>query len=118
MASHNDTGKLGEDLAKNYLVQQGYRILHTNWRYGHLEIDIIATKENYIHFIEVKTRTTSYHGLPEEKVSRTKLKNLQTAASHYLHFANTKKRVQFDTLAIVIAKNDVNYSLIEDTYVW
>lgn len=118
MAEHNDTGKKGEELAKNYLAERGYTILHTNWRYRHLEIDIIATRNNYLHFIEVKTRTTLYRGLPEEKVSRGKLKNLQSAADQYLYLTNNKKRVQFDTLAIVITPQNVQYDLIEDTYVW
>ncbi len=46
MAEHNDTGKRGEDIASGYLSENGYRILERNWRFRHLEIDIIATKGN------------------------------------------------------------------------
>ena len=43
MAKHTDTGKVGEELAVNYFSQNGYVILHKNWRHSHWEVDIIAT---------------------------------------------------------------------------
>ena len=45
MAKHTDTGKVGEELAVNYFSQNGYVILHKNWRHSHWEVDIIATKD-------------------------------------------------------------------------
>lgn len=56
MAQHNIFGKWGEDVAAAYLQQQGYTILTRNWRHEHKEIDIIATCNDAIYFIEVKTR--------------------------------------------------------------
>ena len=44
------TGREGEELAKNYLIERGFRILHTNWRTGHKELDIVAVKAEKIHF--------------------------------------------------------------------
>ena len=45
MSQHNkDTGFLGENKAADYLISMGYTILFRNWRYKHLEIDIIASK--------------------------------------------------------------------------
>ena len=76
MAKHTDTGKVGEELAVNYFSQNGYVILHKNWRHSHWEVDIIATKDNLLHFIEVKTRTTKKFGLPEESVTKKKIQNL------------------------------------------
>jgi putative endonuclease len=56
MPEHIDLGKLGENLACDFLQQQNYAILFRNWRYSNAEIDIIASREKVLHFIEVKTR--------------------------------------------------------------
>ena len=72
MATHNDTGKLGETLAQEYLVSQGFAIMATNWHRGKFEIDIIAYREGLIVFAEVKTRSHTDHGNPEEFVDNKK----------------------------------------------
>jgi len=56
MAQHNDFGKWGEDVAVDFLIEQGFEILARNWRHEHLEVDIIATKDDRLFFVEVKTR--------------------------------------------------------------
>lgn len=56
MARHNEFGKWGEDVAVNYLQQQGFEILARNWRHEHKEIDIIAQHEGKLYLVEVKTR--------------------------------------------------------------
>ena len=53
MAIHNEKGKIGEKLAKEYLISQGYKILHTNWRIMRYEVDIIAQKDDVLVFCEV-----------------------------------------------------------------
>ena len=70
MASHNDFGKEGEELAALWLSERGYDILHRNWRFGKLEIDIVAKKNEKLHIIEVKTRKGNFFGLPEDGVKR------------------------------------------------
>ncbi|UEG49751.1 YraN family protein [Ferruginibacter lapsinanis] len=115
MARHNETGTLGETLAVKYLSEKEYSILHQNWRHSHWEVDIIASKENVLHFIEVKTRRGSNYGTPEEKVSRKKIQNLINAAEQYLYLHPEWKRIQFDILAITLSK-PVEYFLIEDVY--
>ena len=57
MAIHNDTGRYGEALAVDYFEKKGFEILHKNWRESHWEVDIIAVKNDILHFIEVKTKT-------------------------------------------------------------
>ena len=76
MAAHNDKGKQGEQLAADYFSTRGYEILQQNWRYRHWEIDIIASRNNMLHFIEVKCRSSSGSGFPEESISKKKIKNL------------------------------------------
>ena len=117
MAKHNQTGKLGETIAIPHLTEKGYTVLHQNWRHSHWEVDIIASKDNILHFIEVKTRRTKKFGLPEENVNKKKIQYLINASAEYLHLHAEWKRIQFNILAISIIKNEpVEYFLIEDVY--
>ena len=117
MATHNDTGKHGENLAGIYFTQKGYEILYSNWRHGHWEVDIIATKNNMLHFIEVKTRTSEKYGYPEENIDRKKIRYLINASEQFLFLYPQWQRIQFDVLSIILLKNkDPEYFLIEDIY--
>ena len=118
MARHIKTGELGEKLAADYFLKKGYTILHQNWRHSHWEVDIIASHEEVLHFIEVKTRRTKTFGYPEDDVSKKKLSFLINAAEEYQHLHPEWKRIQFDILSILLLKNkEVEYFLIEDVYI-
>ncbi len=118
MALHNITGKYGETLAVAYFSEKGYNIIHQNWRNARFEVDIIASKTDTLHFIEVKTRRTKKFGLPEESVSPKKIKNLIDASAIYLHENPQWIKIQFDVLAITLGKSveENEYFLIEDVY--
>ena len=117
MALHNLLGKTGEDLAAAYLAEKGYEILHRNWRSSHYEIDIIALKENVLHFVEVKMRSTITYGLPEEGVTKRKFQRLLNAADEFLHLHPQYRHVQYDILAINQPKKEApSYFMIEDVY--
>ena len=115
MAKHITVGKLGESLAVKYFQEKSYEILHHNWRQGNWEVDIIAKKNEVLHFIEVKTKTTDKYGYPEEEVSISKIKFLISAAECYVHLYPQWERIQFDVLAIVL-KPALSFFLIEDIY--
>ncbi len=114
MANHNDTGKEGEALAGKYLREIGFDILHTNWRYSRYEIDIIAVKDNILHFIEVKTRRSGKYGMPEDGVTSKKFESVSKAVEAYLEQNPDWKRIQYDTLAIMLKGDGIEYFLIED----
>ena len=117
MASHNELGKDGEQMATDWLVTKGYEILHRNWRYKYYEIDIIATKGKLLHFVEVKSRQSTQLGYPEESVTKKKFKNLQRAADEFLFQNPGYKMIQYDILAITLLKNkEPEFFLIEDVY--
>lgn len=117
MAKHNDTGKIGEELAVAWFVEKGYTILYQNWRHKNLEVDIIATRNNMLHFIEVKAVTTLKYGNPEDKVSAKKIKNLIDASEEFLYQQPQWQRIQFDVLSITMLQGkEVEYFLIEDVY--
>jgi putative endonuclease len=117
MAQHIDFGKLGEQLAENFLADKGYTILHRNWRHSHYEIDIVAIKNDLPHFIEVKTRSSNQFGEPEQSVSKKKIRFLLQAADEFLFQHPQYNNFQIDILSITIhTQEDPQYFFIEDIY--
>ena len=117
MAQHNDIGKEGEEMAAAWLVENGYSLLHRNWRHSNHEIDIIATKGKFLHFVEVKTRQYFPGSNPEDSVSKKKFKNLQKAADEFLFKNPGYKWIQYDILAITLHKNrEAEFFLIQDVF--
>lgn len=101
------TGKLGEDEAVKYLVDNGYKIIDRNWHYSkNAEIDIIAEDNNELVFVEVKTRTTLNYGHPFEAVTQNKIQKIYKAIYGYLSQSKKKyKSYRFDSIAIIGLKN-------------
>jgi putative endonuclease len=100
MAEHNDLGKLGEELAVEFLQKNGYEILETNWTFQKAEIDIIAKKENTLAIVEVKTRSSLDFGLPQDFVKPKKIQLLVKAVNEYVISKNLDIDVRFDIIAI------------------
>ncbi len=88
--SNQDLGKWGEELAANYLVDQGYALLASNVRTPYGEIDLIVEgttqveHEKVLVFVEVKTRRSRSFGPPEESITHKKQEHLVSSALHYL----------------------------------
>ena len=117
MASHNDLGKTGEELAVKWLEENGYEILHRNWRYSYFEIDIIGRKGKFLHFIEVKTRNASRVGFPEDSVTKKKFKNLQRAADQYLFLNPGDPWIQYNIISITLHRDkEAEFFFIEDVF--
>jgi putative endonuclease len=106
-------GKYGEDLAAKWLKKNGYEILLRNWRFGRVEIDIVASRESMIHVIEVKTRKTTTFGFPEQSVSIAKQKNILIACTA-LVAAKQYPALQVDILSILLSNATPQYLLIEN----
>jgi putative endonuclease len=119
MPRHTDLGKKGEQLAADWLVRNGYEILHRNWRHGRYEVDIIAGRAGIIHILEVKCRRSGAYGRPEESVNRKKIGHILQGASGWLFQFPGHTRVQYDVLAITLRGNaEPEYFLLEDVYMY
>ena len=79
-----DIGALGEKIAAEYLTSLGYMIRERNFRTREGEIDIIAKKDDFLVFIEVRTRTSNSYGTPEESVTTQKKERLIALAEAYI----------------------------------
>ena len=106
MAEHNELGRLGEQLARDFLIAKGYQILEQNWVCGHKEIDIIAMDGKELVIVEVKTRRVQCLVDPEETVDKIKQRFLIWAAESYVERNNLDVDVRFDIVAIVVDKNN------------
>lgn len=102
MADHNNLGKAGEDLAAAYLRERGYTIVDRNWRYGHLELDIVAREPggDWV-MVEVKARRNNRYQEPIEAVGTTKVKRILTAADAYVRLHDLTGYVRYDVITVV-----------------
>lgn len=117
MAAHNETGRMGEKIAKRFLVDGGYEILDENWTIGKSEVDIIAFKDGVISFVEVKTRSSDAHGEPETFVDERKVSQLAYAAEEYIEIMDHKGEVRFDIISILLSKDSTHQlEHIEDAF--
>ena len=100
MAEHNELGKLGEELAVEFLRKEGYRILETNWMFQKAEIDILAQKENILAVVEVKTRSSLDFGVPQDFVKPKKIQLLVKAVDAFVSERDLDIQVRFDIIAV------------------
>ncbi|MDR1526406.1 MAG: YraN family protein [Dysgonamonadaceae bacterium] len=115
MAQHNELGKAGEIAAIEYLKAKAYRIRHVNWRWGPLELDIIAETSDELVFVEVKTRSGHWDS-PEYAVNHAKIRHIISAADSYIKYFNVDLPARFDIISII--GNGQNYEIehIEDAF--
>lgn len=101
MAEHNLLGKKGENEAVRYLEDQGYLILHRNWRSGRKELDIVAKRNGELIVAEVKTRRDTDFALPQDAVNEMKIRRIVAAADVYIKKYELDNPVRFDIITIV-----------------
>lgn len=116
MASHNQLGKKGEQLAVDFLIENGYDIVERNYRFNKAEVDIIAQKEDVLAIIEVKTRSTKDFGNPQDFVKPKQIKNLVKAVNEYVTVNSLNVEVRFDIIAIVKEKKQFKIEHLEDAF--
>ncbi|MDA9551700.1 YraN family protein [Flavobacteriaceae bacterium] len=116
MARHNDLGILGEQLAVEYLIKKGYVILEKNFRFEKHEIDIIAKDKQVLIVVEVKTRSTSKFGEPQNFVKPKQISRLVNAANAFMLKNNLDEEVRFDIVAIIKTQDSFKINHIENAF--
>lgn len=112
MAEHIEIGKRGEDIAFEWLIENGYEILERNWRNRFEEIDVIAKKADELVIVEVKTRSTRAFGQPEDSVTLKKQRNLVSAAEQFILNSNSLLDTRFDIISVVLSAGNVEITHI------
>ena len=100
MAEHNDFGVWGEDMAQQYMVEQGYSLLHRDWRCGHRDLDLVMYKDGIVVFVEVKARANDFLVSPEQAVDVKKIRSLSIAANAYVKKFRINADLRLDIVAI------------------
>ena len=111
MGLHNLNGKRGEDIAAEHLRKKGYKIIERNYKVSGGEIDIIASKNKFLVFVEVKTRSSLFAGRPAESVTAQKRARIIKAAKHYILKNGCRRQPRFDVVEVILEKE--NFSLKE-----
>ena len=116
MAEHNLLGKDGESAAIAYLEKKGYRILHTNWRKGSYELDIVAQTANELVIVEVKTRSQGSIQNPEDAVTNQKINHIISATDFYIKCFNIDLPARFDIISMIGDRQNFEIDHIEDAF--
>ena len=101
MTTTKSIGDEGEKQALDYFVSNDYCLVAQNYRYKRNEIDLVVRKNNTLIFVEVKYRSSSQFGYPENAVDNGKITRIQEAAENLIHELNWMGNIRFDIISIV-----------------
>jgi len=115
MPYNKTLGKIGEDIAEEYLLTQGYEVVNRNWSFKKWELDLVVKKDDEWRFIEVKTRSSIKYGYPEEAVDDLKIENLYLAIDAFLRENDLKiDNFHLDIIAIILNDKDFDVRWLKD----
>ena len=98
-------GKIGENISKNYLIQNGFKILSTNFRSKYGEIDIICEDLKYIIFVEVKSKIDHNFVQAFERVDYYKQQKILKTIDFYFSKNNNPKQPRIDVIEVILKSN-------------
>ena len=102
--NRGDTGKKGEDMTARFLRKRGFSVVCRNYRCRFGEIDIIAETEEYIIFVEVKTRSKKAIGSPAEAVNGAKQQRIMLTAEDYISKTGCSLQPRFDVAEVTVSE--------------
>lgn len=115
MGTSTATGRKAEAAARVYLEMRGFKIIEQNWRRPRCEVDIVASKDGVIHFVEVKYRFADGQGSGLDAITATKLRQMQRAAWTWV--AESKWRGEYVLSAVEVTGPDFTIlSFVENVF--
>lgn len=111
-----ELGKQGEVRASDYLRSEGYEIIEANYRYKRNEIDLIAQYKNMLVFVEVKAKSSSSFGYPEDAVDEGKAERIIEAAEQYIYDQNWQGMIRFDIISLLKQGEKVEIKHFKDAF--
>jgi putative endonuclease len=100
MTDKIETGSLGENLAAQFLIGKGFRVVARNYRCRRAEIDLIVQRKDWLIFVEVKTRNSNAYGEPESFVDALQRKLIYDAAEEYIYKTGWQGNIRFDIVSV------------------
>ena len=105
MSQHNEVGKIGEDMARKFLEDKGYKIIEQNYKTKYSEIDLVAKKDKELIFVEVRTKIGENFGTPEDTLNNKKLSKVRYNAISYSSFKKWQGPIKIDAICIVLKQD-------------
>lgn len=109
-------GDAGEDLALEFLAGRGMMLMERNWRYHHLEVDLIMLADDGVHIVEVKTRTPPVLMEPSECVDWRKRRFLKNAASAFISGRKIEADTHFDIVSVILKGDGRSIEYVPDAF--
>jgi putative endonuclease len=100
MSDKMETGGMGEKLAADFLVSKGFKVVEQNYRWRKAEIDLIVQREDWLIFVEVKTRSSNAWGEPESFVGDDQRRLIYGAAEEYIFSTDWQGNIRFDIVSV------------------
>lgn len=107
MIGKTDIGRIGENLAAEFFENKGFEVAARNYRHKKAEIDLIVKKDNWLLFIEVKTRTSAAYGFPEQFLFPYQVNRIFDAAEEFIYHIDWQGHIRFDVVSIILSKEPV-----------
>jgi len=101
-----ELGKKGEEIAAGFLKDAGYKILNRNYMIGHSDIDILAKHNEFLVFVEVRTKSKDNQGMPEDTLTKKKLRRMKNTAELYIAFNHYEGPARLDAVCIILDNSD------------
>jgi putative endonuclease len=116
MSESHSLGQKGENAAISFLEKAGYKIHHRNWKSGKRELDIVAEKNDFIVFVEVKTRTNEQWMDPRDLITHAKRTSMIYSANGYIQKYNINKESRFDVIILMGKSEPFKIDHIENAF--
>ncbi|MGB0836631.1 MAG: YraN family protein [Flavobacteriaceae bacterium] len=104
MKTPHEIGAYGEELALDYLLRQGMKLLQKNYRSGHYQVDLILENEEAIIFVEVKTSSKTPLQDPFDPRQLTRIKQ---AANRFLQANQKQKEFRLDLIHVKLYETSI-----------
>jgi len=101
-----ELGRKGEEIAAVYLQEKEYQILKRNYMIGHSDIDILAKNNEFLVFVEVRTKSNGARGMPEDTLTKKKLRRMKNTAELYIAFNHYDGLARLDAVCIILDNSD------------
>jgi putative endonuclease len=103
--NHNETGQIGEELAKKYLEEKGYKIIEKDFKTKYAEVDLVGIKDNKLIIFEVRTKRGEMFGSPEETLNKKKLQKVLLGARILAAAKKWQGLIRIDAVCLVLKLN-------------
>ena len=116
-AARQRRGRRGEDLAAQWYVRRGFRVVDRNWRSRRGELDLVLEANGLLVFCEVKTRSSDRFGTPAEAVTRDKQRRVRRLAGEWMTVHRTRaRRVRFDVASVLLGRDGPTIDVLADAF--